>query len=340
VTRDIAVCILNDTRIDRHHGCERVMGALESLVAGQGLRISATCPAHVDWRQDAAFLRALDAARLVIVNGEGTLHHDRPEARILLEIGRHSRARGVPAVLVNAGWESNGPELCALARDFVLVSARDRRSAEELRAHGVDCRVVPDLSLYEPIAVPAASAASGLPAFTDSVDRFAAIALERCRREVGGTTLSIMFPDAGIGGYLKFLRAGFAARDVARPAAFMRIVRMRHRLWRAASPRTAEFIAQLARASLLVSGRFHACTLALLTRTPFVALPSNTGKIAQLVADAGLDGWRNQAELTPRFMAEASRRGWSAREEASIADYVATMRLAAQSLFRDVRALA
>jgi polysaccharide pyruvyl transferase WcaK-like protein len=335
----IPVCILNDTRVDRHHGCERVMGAIETLVARHGMRVRGACAAHADWRQDTAFLRALEKSRLVIVNGEGTLHHDRPAGRRLLEIGAHARAAGVPAVLVNAGWEANGPDLLAMLKDFALVSLRDSASAEAVRAAGHTCRVVPDLSLYGP-PPDAMPARRHNVVFTDSVDRFKAVALEACRRKVGGDTLSIVFPPPGTTGYLRFLRQGFSARDALTPGQLMRIVQLRHRLCRHSFARTEPFLTALGRYRLLVSGRFHACTLALITGTPFVSVPSNTSKIATFVADAGLDAWRASTPVEPRLIAEASVAGWSAREETAISEHLAAAREAADRLFADIRALA
>jgi polysaccharide pyruvyl transferase WcaK-like protein len=334
----IPVAILNDTRVDRHHGCERVMQAIETLLAKHGMEVAASCPAHVDWTSDAAFVSALDKVRLVIVNGEGTLHHDRPAGRKLLEIGAYARARGVPAVLLNAGWESNSPELVAMLKDFALVSVRDSASAHELRSAGQACRVVPDLSLYESVASPPVTR-TGI-AFTDSVDRFKAVALEDCRREVDGETLSILFPARGAAGYLRFVRQGFASRDAMRPAQLLRIVRMRHRLSRHGFTRTELFLQAVGRFRLLVSGRFHACTLALIAGTPFVTVPSNTGKIAALIADAGLEPWRASTPLDARSITAASATGWTAREHEAIAAYVERAHDAAEQLFRDLRALA
>jgi polysaccharide pyruvyl transferase WcaK-like protein len=333
------VCILNDTRVDRHHGCERVMSAIETLVSRNGMQVIGSCPAHADWRERPEFLRAMEAARLVIVNGEGTIHHDRPAGRRLLEIGARARAAGIPAVLVNAGWEANGPELLAMLKDFALVSLRDSASAEAVRASGQDCRVVPDLSLYGS-APQATGPARERIVFTDSVDRFKAVDLERCRREVGGDTLSIVFPPPGAAGYLRFLRQGFAARDALTPARLMRIVRLRHRLCRNSYTRTEPFLSALGRYRLLVSGRFHACTLALITGTPFVSVPSNTGKIATLVRDAGLQPWRASTRLDARSIAEASAAGWSAQEREAIEGHVTRARADAERLFQDIRGLA
>lgn len=335
----VPVAVLNDTRIDRHHGCERVMQALDHLLQTNGCEVVARCPAHRNWEHDAAFLQGLERAQLIVVNGEGTLHHDRPAARQLLNIGRWAHARGLPAVLVNAGWEANSPELSAMLDDFALVAVRDSASAAELATHDRPSRVVPDLSLYAGNAgIP--SGQRGAMLFTDSVNRFTALDLEACRQAVGGQTLSIVFPEGGPMGYLAFLRAGIAKSDLPKPQVLLRLLAMRHRLATQANRHTDHFLKALAQGSLLVSGRFHACTLALTTGTPFVAVPSNTGKIAALVADAGLESWRAETDLTTGAILKARELGWSAAERKNIDIHLAHARDQATQLFRDIRSLA
>jgi polysaccharide pyruvyl transferase WcaK-like protein len=58
------------------------------------------------------------------------------------------------------------------------------------------------------------------------------------------------------------------------------------------SPTTAqparELFRRISNASLIVTGRFHMVCLAMLARTPFIALPGNTYKIEGMLTDAGL----------------------------------------------------
>ncbi len=284
-------------------------------------------------------MRALDKAQLIIVNGEGTIHHDRPAGRQLLRIGHYAKARGIPATLINTGWESNGPEFYDLLKEFTLIAARDSDSATQIRQGGLLCSIVPDLSLYgRSDLVP--SMRSGGVVFSDSVDRFKAVALERCRRAIGGKTLSIIYPQAGSLGYLKFIREGFAIRDALTPPILLDIIRVRHTLWRSSCSNISPFFESLSRAELLVSGRFHACTLALTTGTPFVAIPSNTAKIASLIADAGLERWRADTELMPEAINQARSKGWSHSERTAIEDYLEAANESAETLFRDLAKLA
>jgi polysaccharide pyruvyl transferase WcaK-like protein len=116
-------------------------------------------------------------------------------------------------------------------------------------------------------------------------------------------------------------------------------LRARDIQFRVRCPDPASFIEQIARLELLVSGRFHACTLSLGARTPFVAVPSNTGKILALVEDVGLQRWRADVRLHAPDINDARLLGWQAGELAAVSDYLAHARSSAESLFADIRAL-
>jgi polysaccharide pyruvyl transferase WcaK-like protein len=223
-------------------------------------------------------------------------------------------------------------------KHFTLVSVRDSGSAGELREVGMDCRIVPDLSLYTPAGEPGTARGSDV-GFVDSVDRFTALDIDRLCMERGGHTLSIFYLEQGVSGYLGFIRQGVAKSDLRSPATLAQLVRMRHRIYRGSTEDTEAFLHQLSGLRLLVSGRFHACTLALLVDTPFVALTSNTRKIESLIRDAGLEKWRCAADVASIDIDAAVRQGWSAAERESIADYVASSRDSAERLFREMRAL-
>lgn len=331
------VIVLNDTRGDRHFGCTSVMRAIEAGLADAGLQCVLSLGTHVDWRSDERFARALPSAKLVVVNGEGTLHHDRPLGLRLLQVAAAARAAGVPSALVNAGWQANGNAYARAARDFDLVSARDSRSAAELRAAGLACRVVPDLSLCSP--VPAARARGGI-GVTDSVDRDVALSLSVLRRELGAGVVSIHERPHGARARLRFLREILGKPDLPHPLTLLRRLAARREQLGSSGESLEEFLVGLAGLSLLVSGRFHACTLALVAGTPFVAAGTNSHKIQALVEDAGLAAWRAGPDLSPQAVREAARQGWSAGEREAAADYVASARAGAHALFDDLGRLA
>jgi hypothetical protein len=333
-----AAIILNDTRVDRHHGCSSVMQALEAGLASAGIHVAATVPAHSDWARDPGFQSALPKAQLLVVNGEGTLHHDRPAGLRLLQAARHARQHGLATALVNAGWEANGAEYAATVRDFDLVSARDSRSAAALRAIGVDCRVVPDLSLCTP--PPAASMVRSGVAYTDSVDPSVTLVLDALRRRSNGLAASIhdVHPTRAALDW-RFLRAAVGKREMVHPFRAITLLRARQAQWRSAVSGVTSFMRRLAEIEFLVSGRFHACTLAMVTRTPFIAFGSNTGKVQSLLEDAGLEAWRCAVWQTSSDVASARERGWSDQERVALDSYTFLARESAGSLFKQLASL-
>lgn len=331
------VVLINDTRADLHHGCWRVMRTLEGQLARTGLEVAARAPAHADWRKDPAIADAIGRAALVIVNGEGTIHHDRPAGEALLAVGAAAKSAGVPAALINASWDANGPAFARALADFTLVSARETRSAAQIQAAGIAARVVPDLSLFETVAPPPTRTGVG---FTDSVLREVALDLEAARKRLGGIALPIHFNPPGLKGSLRNLRDGVAKRDLADPGFLARSIAARL-AWRAAETRDeAVYMANVAALELLVTGRFHAATFALAAGTPVLAVESNTHKIGATFDDAGLAAWRRiaPADLDAALLARAAR--WERQEETALADFLADGRRRTTALFDDLARLA
>jgi hypothetical protein len=329
------VMVANDTRVDRHHGCTAVMTVLERLLESRGMTVAGRLPAHADWKKDPDFTRKLASVRLLVVNGEGTIHHDSPAGRRLLELGAAAREAGVQVALINTGWEANGPELTAMLADFDLVAARDTASAARMRAGASSVRVVPDLSLcIDPPPHGIGRCGIGI---TDNVDRLKALQLGRLRRKVGGRWVSIHQTTQ----WPAFLRGGLSLRaDLRDPRRTANILAQRHGIWKVSHDDLAQFVENLAGLELLIAGRFHACTLALVSGTPFVAQASNTGKIAALISDAGLDSIRASLPETPADYEEMLGAGWSAAETDARCAYLDFARSGAASLALDLRALA
>ncbi|MDQ0464635.1 GNAT superfamily N-acetyltransferase [Caulobacter ginsengisoli] len=325
----IPIVVINDTRVDRHHGCGRVMRTLLDLASANELEVIATAPAHADWRADPAFMAAFERARLVIVNGEGTIHHDRPAGALLLEAGAAARARGIPAALINASWQTNP---AASLAEFALIAARETRSVDEIAEAGFRARRVPDLSLYETVTPAPRRQGVG---FTDSVVRSLVPALESARRRVRGVPVPIQYG----GGRLAWVRQTLGRQDLLHPARLVALAGARLASYGARSADDAAYMDRIAGLEMLVTGRFHAATFALAAGTPLLALDSNTHKIAAVLEDAGLDparliGPTELAALRPVPVP------WSAAEQANLADYLADGQRATAALFADLAVLA
>ena len=277
--------ILNDTSQRSHHGCARVMRLLRAGLETRGCTILATSQSRHDWASDENFLAAMKRSDVVVINGEGTLHHGRTHGERLLQVADHTAANGKKLVLLNALFDANPDSWGSLLRRFDLISARDSVSARDLsQLLDRDIGWVPDLSLSEPFE-PVISA----------TDRFGCLVGDAVRASTRRQIAKAahQWPDAR---YLPTktrhspvwtapivgaaLRAGlFGLYTGTLP-------------WRGLpfdlAIDEADYMDRLSRASLHVTGRFHGVCLSLLTETPFVAVESVSGKVGRLLDDAGL----------------------------------------------------
>jgi hypothetical protein len=135
------VVIYNDTENGfgrTHFGTQLVANAWRQLLPEYGMNLIGTVPL------DDCIAREVDhdllaQADLVIVNGEGSLHHGRRQD--LVRIGEL-----YPAALVNTVYDSNPPARAYL-KAFRYIAARESCSRDALAAEGVEVDLVPDVAL-------------------------------------------------------------------------------------------------------------------------------------------------------------------------------------------------
>ncbi len=129
------VVLIGDTSLNSpHFGCQLVGQTFREQFSRCGLDLIASLP--FDYEHFPVIPEALEQADLVVINGEGSIHHGRYHELVKL-------ASSYPAALVNCVYQENPvwPEL----KDFIYISTRESLSANEIRAQGVQCEVVPDV---------------------------------------------------------------------------------------------------------------------------------------------------------------------------------------------------
>jgi hypothetical protein len=262
--------ILNDTRSGNHLGCIIVMQQLEALCREAGIEVAAML--RLGRHFQAEVEQALPGCDVVIINGEGTMHHDAPGAMAIARAGRFAAERGVPVALLNTVWQGNHAANALLAH-CRWISARESVSQQAIAEAGHPARVVPDLTLSADPAQLFGGAEAGPGAglvVTDDVRLEPSLTLAHFAR---ARNLPY-YPMAGRPslrsqrGWAKLLRLGLASGG--------------------ARQFCLDNVGAIARAAFVVTGRFHGICLAILARRPFVAFASNTHKIEGLLSDAGL----------------------------------------------------
>jgi hypothetical protein len=274
---------LNDTSLHNHHGCRHVVATIRHCLAQRGLALTHSTPAGALWSADPELLASMAASDLILINGEGTLHHGAELAARLLSVVDHPARAGKPVVLLNTIYQANPSDWAGWLSKMDLIATRDRNSQAEIAGLGLQAEYAPDLSLY--LDQPQAAGDGRHIGYGDSVYPEIKRALRDAYR--GERRPRLYLPiHTGIrhpGADLRLSRRWHNVRFKLRAG-------LRH--WRDRGYRLSDdvdgFRADLRRTSIYLTGRYHGICLAISCGVPFRAISSNSHKIEALLAEAGL----------------------------------------------------
>jgi hypothetical protein len=314
------VALFNDTSGSGHFGCILVMRELRRLLAAHDMMPTWSSAVGRDWQRDRRQI-ASSAPLAIIINGEGTIHDTATNLRAqsLLDLAAFAQDfLGVPAFLINATLHNIAPRHVGLLRRFDRIYVRESTSADELRALGIDPVVVPDLTLHATFTHDG-NERRGVCG-TDSVDAPISLSIrETCRRN--HWPFWPMSP-----------RRPFSRRAPTFDRFYPSLLRARLGL----ADSTATFAKYLSAHKLVVTGRFHSVAYALVTRTPFVAVESNTPKISALLRDS-TGSARRLVTVEALARLQISRfDAWMPDEIANVDAYCARARDAARAMMAGI----
>ncbi len=332
------IVLMNDTDAGgQHFGCARVMSTLRAALGRSKTHQITSIAVGTAWHKDADLTRQIAQADILVVNGEGTLHHGKRRGKWLLEAASHARRHGARTYLLNALWQDNPEDWTPLIRQFDKIWCRDSRSAarlSEIRDEPVGW--IGDLSMCGTGLERAPTGRSGI-IIGDSVISGISRQLDSLSRQVPGPVTLIPL----------LTQKKFIAPDLQGLRRHLRIGLSRMATWRAKRanphlrflPSEQAYTEAVSRAALSVTGRFHAVCIAVTTRTPFVAISSNSHKIAALIDDLGLDQKRLVApEALNAHMLTQQDWGYSPLELERIEARLAQWRAEAQAMFAEITA--
>lgn len=143
--------LFNDTSA-YHKGCKKVVEYIHKDIKSCGYELLASIPSKHTARGYNSLLidKLIKEADLVIVNGEGTMHHDQESARHLLNIIKQSYYKGKQVMLINSLWQSMGitsSDIDCLKNIYICV--REERSQKALSEYGIHADVSLDLSYFD-----------------------------------------------------------------------------------------------------------------------------------------------------------------------------------------------
>ena len=330
------IVLLNDTDVDGYHfGCSRVMSDIRMQLFKRNLHPVGSVRVSLDWRKQNEAL--VNGAELLIINGEGTLHHGSRKGRWLLEAASVVKANGGKVALINALWQDNPADWASLIKNADILTCRDSKSAAamSLATGRNDVRFIGDLSMSQSIA-PQEISRNGLlvgdSVHSEITNRLAAFGDTVPNAEIVPVTSSLKFISPRLKGIRRIARTAYSD--------FMQSLYLKKHPKARFLNTEHDYIALLGQKSLSVTGRFHAVCLAIATHTPFVALQSNSWKIQALVDDIGLskDRVAGLEQLSPDFLNPA-RWTYSATELTNVEERLAAWRHATTKLFDEIKEL-
>lgn len=130
--------LLNDTR-DYHKGCKKVVEAIDHIY-GFDDSIKTFDKTNLDELDYSQYDK-------VILNGEGTMHHNSVRAQQYLSALFFAQRAGCETFIINSVWQRMKNDYDHILKNCSLITVREEYSQTELfEKHGVESLVYPDLS--------------------------------------------------------------------------------------------------------------------------------------------------------------------------------------------------
>ncbi len=268
------IAIFNDTSKENHYGCSLVMKNLIRKLNKHNLKPIFFWPVGEDWRPFANKIKKKYNFQAIIVNGEGSIHNSkvRLRAKYLSQLATFAKNElKIPAYLINSTIYNNDKETYSNLNNFKRIYVRESLSLEELKKNNIQAKIVPDLSLAYPYNFN--TKRKGF-LVTDSVFRDVSIKLKLfCKKN--------KYDYEKIGNKDK----SFLQKLDKRINNFIKIYNFPGKRKSKISANYNKFLNKLKKRELVLTGRFHVVTFCVLTKTPFIAIESNTHKISSITND-------------------------------------------------------
>lgn len=262
--------IFNDTTSDLHFGCDLVMYQLTKQLSDIGIEVIWSWPVGEDWRPHSERILRRQIPDLILVNGEGSIHNsaERERAQYLPELVDFIKLNwGIPCVLVNATLYKLREREVNLIKKFDLISLRDSSSRAVIGYESNNVLVTGDLSLTFNFFPEASNKRIITGLVTDSVVTESSKALGEFAQRKNWRKLN-------------FIHGGAPPKQILDESTLERnFLKMFNQSSGIALVHYFSLIEKI------LTARYHCVTLCLLSRTPFMAMASNTPKIEFLLND-------------------------------------------------------
>lgn len=339
------IVVLNDTSYESHHGCILVMKNLKMLADKNNFEILATNPTGKDWKNNPSILRQIPKCKLVLVNGEGTLHDGQQVASELITIAKYVKDNyKIPVVLINSTYQNNGPLIAEYTRYYDLIYVRETLSKKELKKYNIRSKVVPDLSFYTKFKALKKNKNSKV-GVTDSTYKDECFWLSKFALKNNYRYLPILtFPKIKIKkirtivSYLRFQLFKYLI-----PLLKISSINFPHRISKMFFyiDSYEKYINEISNLDFLIVARYHALCFALKTQTPFLALEKESFRMRGLLDDIGIGQKRvrRSFNLNKLALEKFNFNKLTNSEKTKIRFYTETARYRIDKMFREISAL-
>ncbi|MEZ8557530.1 polysaccharide pyruvyl transferase family protein [Vibrio cyclitrophicus] len=332
------VVVLNDTKTENHHGCSRVMDNLYYLISKNNGEVIGNSYVSIDWRKNELLKSKIMDSDIVIINGEGTIHHDSPHAIALLDAANYCQQFNKKIYLINALFQCMSDDLNWKLKLFDGIYVRDSFSQKELSDKGIKSEVIYDLTFYSnSLDIPIGDRIFN-DTYTCSVILERTIKLFEKSKKCNSVFSPIMFgksswvsPNNTLWSKIKsngFKSSFYKSINIVKSKIFYRKINIYSKVY------THDlYHRDIANTKFLVSGRFHSVCFAINSMTPFVALRSNSHKVEALLEDFELSKDRIVDDLDH---INTNLRSFSPSERDSIHEKLIKNRYKTEEVFKSI----
>jgi len=216
-------------------------------------------------------------AGLVVVNGEGTIHHNHKGGNVLLLIIFLARLFDKKVLLVNCSLEGLSPGNLLLLRFADQLAVREQMSYQYLKSVGFDPLLIPDCAFLAE-ADPSSNGRVAQTVIGERVCIFTPGVIYEHRQDNADYLRSQIEVIRQQGYQPYYLQVQLSEEKDCQVWE-----RLGGRVIRRHQYRASDIFSLLAQAELVISGRYHILIFTLMVKRPFVKLPTNTWKIDGLL---------------------------------------------------------
>jgi polysaccharide pyruvyl transferase WcaK-like protein len=293
-----------------------------------------------DWERPGN-LTFLLMADLIIINGEGTIHHNSLNGDRLADAVEYFKNIGKKVAILNSVFEANNEVLYSKIGKADWIFVRETLSKIELDRYEIKSKVVPDLVFnqidifqkYETrknkkkIIVNDSVVAS----YSEEILRLSKKIDKSYRIKLRITYLENL--------EIKRIKSNFLKRTIrlildVSPRRLLSMLKSNPRILNKQNFTILEMpdlVGKISNSDFIITGRFHMVCFAIMNEIPFLALPSNTHKTFGMLKDIGLES--RYFEKIPKFDVLESLYNYDDNEIALIIKYKILAKKEIQNMF-------